>query len=273
MVEVTNLVEYLQTVLAIAKNPSLDKHALFRGHKDAAWDLLPAIARHPFTPNAICKRKNDHSAERTLFRVFQTHAANLLSSSAHLGDMKERSWRILAIARHHGVPTRLLDWSLNPLAALFFAVEGQPAKCSPNVKLCKRCRNGEAHDSAVHVLLDRDPFTLEGLARSNKNREAPLYAYNDGVGIIRVPHISPRIVVQGAMFTIRKDPTVPIESDATIHIPWVRREQINRDLNTSGINRATLFPDLDGLGQYLCNEAKYFDPSRGVRSVAGVPAK
>lgn len=110
-----------------------DKIAIFRGHRDIAWKLVPTISRPPFiNPTAFCKKSNDDSAERSLFWLFKGYTASIMDSWISQGESKEVSWRKLVVAQHHRLPTRLLDWTTNPLVALFFAVEGNPEKCKVN---------------------------------------------------------------------------------------------------------------------------------------------
>ena len=165
------------------------------------------------------------------------------------GGNREVGWRALVVAQHHGVPTRLLDWTSNPLVALFFAVEGE-------------AENG--NDSAVHVLKNTSPFTISGLARDDKNHDAPRYAFDDNVGVVRPPHISPRVIAQGSVFTIRKDPGEPVRQDVEIRIPAARRAQIVRELDRLDINRKTLFPDMDGISNYLKWACRHWQKVRGI---------
>ena len=84
---------------------------IFRGQAKA-WDLLPALFRdRDRTPQEV------EEFESRLLVEFKSRSPYLLPSTP--GD----EWDWLSLAQHHGLPTRLLDWTANPLMALFFAVE------------------------------------------------------------------------------------------------------------------------------------------------------
>ena len=267
MEEALNTRQFLEILEARVGHAAYDQLALYRGHRDIAWKLLPSIARPPFSgPAAFCKDEHDHSAERTIFLLFREYAASHLSSIVSQGKGNEKDWQRLVVAQHHGLPTRLLDWTTNPLVALFFAVEGRSERCVQGTDHCQWCAGNDIHDSVVHVLKGRDAFTVAGLARSSANGEAPLYAYDDEPGVLRPPTISPRIAAQGGMFTIRKNPGKPIDPDLSIRIPHTSRQSIQRELDGIGINRSTLFPDMDGLAAHLRWSCRFWNVERGVRS-------
>jgi hypothetical protein len=101
----------------------------FRGHADASWKLLPGVLRNPFvnrvkqlvlnpTDPGEVKLGIDIS-ERMINNEFRTEGASLLPPRAEPVD-------IYFTAQHYGLPTRLLDWTQNPLAALFFAANEIP---------------------------------------------------------------------------------------------------------------------------------------------------
>lgn len=264
--EPENIEEFLALVRKRIGITAHDKLAIYRGHRDIAWKLVPKIARPPFVvPAAICKRRDDKSAERTLYVLFREYGASMMADWISQGTDKEVSWRRLLVAQHHGLPTRLLDWTLNPLVALFFAAEGPPEKCSEG-KHCKFCHGSGTHDSAVYALTNKDPFTLGGLSRYDSNKEAPLYGFDDNPGVLRPPNISPRISAQGSIFTVRKKPQMPIQPSMSIRIPHARRAEILEQLERVNINRSTLFPDLDGLSAYLQWECRRWDTTRGVNA-------
>ena len=95
---------------------------LFRGVADAkAHDLVPSIGR-------VTKLKGQSLAkitreERHWLKRFRLEGAQYVSGEPDF-------WEWMAVARHHGLPVRLLDWTRNPLVALYFAVwdnNGTPA--------------------------------------------------------------------------------------------------------------------------------------------------
>ncbi len=97
----------------------------FRGHAKVCWKLLPGVLRDDFINrvNELNGWPNDprlvdtaiESAEKSINDQFRREGAALLQSNANRVD-------VYFLAQHYDLPTRLLDWTANPLAALFFAV-------------------------------------------------------------------------------------------------------------------------------------------------------
>ena len=264
---VHDLVGFTGAVRDLVGEVAQDRLAAYRGHADIAWKLVPNIARPPRfrVPDAFCRAPGDQSAERALFVFFRDSAAALMPAWVSEGSDKEISWRKLVVAQHHGLPTRLLDWATNPLAALYFAVEGDTRKCkAADPASCKFCHGRGDHDSVVYVLTNRMGFSVAALASNDKNGLAPLYAYDDNVGLLLPPHISPRIAAQGSIFTIQRDPGKAIQPDVTITIPFKKRASILRGLDGLGVNRKTLFPDMEGLASYLQWSCQFWNSDRGI---------
>ena len=94
-----------------AKRPHAHVRVWFRGQQDATWRLEPGIYRsHIPAPN----EDERLILERHLNQDFQIEAAGLLSG-------RETRAELYFLQQHYGLPTRLLDWTHRPLAALYFA--------------------------------------------------------------------------------------------------------------------------------------------------------
>ncbi len=86
-------------------------HWVFRGHSNINYELIPSVGRGQHTS------RSREKYERSLFDIFRREAHGFLPTTP------ASEWEWLSFAPHHGLPTRLLDWTHNLLVALYFAVE------------------------------------------------------------------------------------------------------------------------------------------------------
>lgn len=174
----------------------------------------------------IFRNKVAEESEVAIFNEFQRHIPAY--SSVDTSSL----WNVMALAQHHGLPTRLLDWTTNPLVAAYFACEGESDS-----------------DSAVWFVWGFDNENTPPLPASPTSIERIFY--------VTPWVISPRIQAQSGEFTAHPNGK-PISEFLTcedrilkILISKEVRLRILLQLDLIGINRRTLFPDLDGLAQYL----------------------
>ena len=214
---VTSLAQYLDTV---EKPLSF----LYRGVPRKDYELIPSIGRG-WTKG----RKPLLSVERTMFQEFCRRAI------PRLEYRPTTAWEWLMVAQHYGMPTRLLDWTENALAALFFA-----------------CAADQDTDGAVYVL----GSTIKQL--DVQKVSSPFDVADDFY--ISPPHISARIAAQAAFFTVSKNPCEPLVSGVTrkLIIDAQAKHWLARDLTRYGTNSATLFPDLAGLATQIAFETACF---------------
>jgi len=216
---VNDLLDYV-----LRKRQDPEDEWIFRGQREFGWDLIPRIDRMEFKNYRVFRtppwRREQH--EQRLLIDFQKGAR------PHVSVEPTKWWEWLAIAQHHGLTTRLLDWTANPLAALFFAVEELESQ----------------GDSAVWC------YHHEGKSWMSEENHDPFKIRE--VTSFRPPHVTPRITVQAGCFTAHPEP--PDVDDEHWHGERVRirvtrdsRLGLRRDLAKLAVTRATLFPDLDGL--------------------------
>ncbi len=215
----TKTIESVDDLLGIVRDYTTAT-VIYRGVKSSSYQLIPKIGRR--------RKGRDNDSleikdERYILRLFKQRGI------AHLNRTPADDWEWLAIAQHHGLPTRLLDWSRNPLVAAYFAVAEE--------------HDGESaiytyrSNTALNVEKNPDPFKVTRVSRIVPN------------------HTTVRITVQSGLFTIHPSPTEPFAGNDSevekILIPSNSRKSIKTTLDKVGINVASLFPDLDGIAGYI----------------------
>lgn len=199
---------------------------IYRGVSDADYPLVPKARRLGL----------ECSVERHLFRAFCRELP------AYGVEPAASEWQALALAQHHGVPTRLLDWTENPLVAAFFAVRGNAN------------RDGAIYSlNTVSVYDDHvSPFELRRIAK------------------FRPHHVTRRITAQRGLFTIHPASAGVLAVGDSRHKAYrVRYAVVSKaaksklvwDLSRISVNSRSLFPDLDNLATFLTWSYTTEDPS------------
>ncbi|MCP5119184.1 MAG: FRG domain-containing protein, partial [bacterium] len=125
------------------RQSQVNVRTLFRGQSDARWAPQAGIDRRQFEEYRRWRGQTRAAHESFLLERFKRSARPYISIEPL------NTWEWIALAQHHGLATRLLDWTFNPLAALFFAVEGRaPGRVDSGVWIYQH--TGALHDEAVN---------------------------------------------------------------------------------------------------------------------------
>lgn len=208
---ITKISDYINHI----SHELIENQWIFRGHEDFSFPLKPSVAR--IKP----KEKTIQIMESDMLEEFQRRYLSVPTDG----------WGLLALAQHHGLPTRLLDWTQNPLVAMFFAVD----------------KHSESGGSAVWAYR----YNLVATKELNPFEIKRIHVFHPA-------HVTTRITAQQACFTVHPPPFYDMRRVQRVDEELVKftikrkyRTQIKNDLDRLGINCASLFPDLDGLCKYL----------------------
>ena len=226
-------------------------HFAFRGSPDGRASLTTSLAR--VSP----------PAERHLLRNFRKFAR----SSAVPGDSV---WNWLTLGAHHGLPTRLLDWTFSPYVALHFATDRPGDFKRDGAVWCVDYVAAHRHlPPPLRRLLDEesaDVFTTEMLGHAAPTLERfDRLATEPFLVFLDPPSLDERIVNQFALFSLLSGPDLALHQWLAGHprlshrivIPASLKWEIRDKLDQANVTERVLFPGLDGLSRWL---ERYYTP-------------
>jgi len=229
---------------------------VYRGLTSAGRPLRTSLSRLAAAPGDI---------EHHLVRNFRKYARSWLSPT-------DSVWDWLSLGQHHGLPTRLLDWTFSPYVALHFATAVQSAYDTDGVVWCVDYSSVHQHLPAKlgEVLRNEgaDVFTTELLADA-----VPDMASFDGLAgetgpfavFFEPPSLDDRIVNQAAVFSVLagswdgldewlgEHPGVARRVVVPAELKWEARDRLDQ----ANVTERVLFPGLDGLALWL---RRYYGP-------------
>ncbi|HJR60049.1 MAG TPA: FRG domain-containing protein [Vicinamibacterales bacterium] len=208
-----------------------------------------------------------HRLELALLRNFRKYAR---VEGAETGSI----WNWLALGQHHGLPTRLLDWSYSPLVALHFATENLAEFDQDGAVWCINFveANKRIPRRLQQILTQEasDTFTVEMLAGFDTLRQFDALSRKPFVVFLEPPAVDRRILNQLALFSLMSDPAAVFDDWLREHpelcrrvvIPASVKWEIRDKLDQANVNERVLFPGLDGLSRWL---ARYYTPTGPTR--------
>ena len=211
--------------------------AMFRGQANISWPLLPSIARF---------------AERIIGYDAIAHLeAHLLERFKQFG-VPFRDFRDLPVieqllhAQHYGLPTRLLDWSTNPLKALFFAVE-DPSFDKVDGAVFSTWPDFWS-EGTKHVLEENEfvAFFPELVHERISAQDACFIAFPLSEESMSVPELTFSTLPRG----------LPVLQK--IQIPAASKMDLRRQLSTLGITHRSVYPGLEGTTRWIKSELSNF---------------
>jgi len=200
--------------------------------------------------------------------AYERHEGHLVRNFrkyAHRDAVQEDSiWNWLALAQHHGLPTRLLDWTFSPYVALHVATENPRRFHADGVIWCvDYVQSNRYHPERLQrILADEgsDVFTAEMLDRIARClQEFQALAGRTFPVFLEPPSLDDRIVNQFALFSLMSRPRARMDA-------WLRRRpelcrriilpaelkwEVRDKLDQANITERVLYPGLDGLGRWL----------------------
>lgn len=278
--EIYRVSDYIRFIEAETAGYVNNQLFMYRGESRTDYVLIPSLYREKTVDGVTSKVYLKERDERGIIQEFITEAASY-SNTLRIED----AFRWVQYAQHFGVPTRLLDWTINPLVALYFA-----------------CVSNQDADGKVYVLQSQSytQRTYNQFVDELDNRSIDIVANNmicygeKGFTypvVIRPFYFDKRMSAQSSCFMIWGDKKEPfdemlkqleegepcvavrkivkdnkeilvdeIKSALSEYIvPAKYKKRILHELDAINVNQATLFPGLDGIGKSIEWRSNYFN--------------
>jgi hypothetical protein len=227
-------------------------YAVYRGVAHPQWSLLTSLDRLGGTNPPHSKA----DVEEHILRNFMRYARPFLPQSA------ANDWELLITAQHHGLPTRLLDWTYSLLVAVHFATLGNE-KCD---RIVWRLNWRELHEHfelkpLAFLVSDLDRVLQEKGYKSVWDLFSAKNESNLFVCMLEPPALDARIFSQNAAFTLASIKTRGLDEIlrecglekclTKFVIPTAKVEFIRDQLDLCGVDERRVFPDLDGVAEEI----------------------
>lgn len=218
----------------------------YRGHRDSSWRLEASTFR----------TESHRSSERAMLARFRQEAAAAGLQYAFDG------WGWITFAQHHGLPTRILDWSQSPLVALYFASEPDPASESTGIDppgeffvldpLGLNKEAGDSDDGHPRLLTDNDSKAKDYLpGRDGENSSKPR--------AVVAPMVFDRIRFQTGTFSVEQSSPTPSDPEPlrtatsiqTFSVPGETKSALRAELDALGFNEVSIYRDLDRIARRI----------------------
>ena len=223
----------------------------FRGLTCVDHDLSSSLVRLAGARGDVAK------LELSLLRNFRKYAHEQTAGGV------DSIWHWLAVAQHHGLPTRLVDWTYSPFTALHFATENPQDYGVDGVVWCVNfVEANKGLPKRLKAILEdehSDMLTVEMLSGFPSLRAFDALAHDPFVVFIEPPSLDARILNQFALFSLMPSPSARLDDWLAAHpdlcrrviVPAELKWEVRDKLDQANINERTLFPGLDGLSRWL----------------------
>lgn len=248
---------------------------------EASGSHRPGLAHSTLVFRGLARSSYSHVSSLARlegdYAALEPHLVRNFRKYAHRASPGTTVWDWLALGQHHGLPTRLLDWTFSPLVALHFATASWPEE--DGTLLAVDCaRTHRLLPESLRAPLEREGalvFTTEMLGEAARDLTSFDRLTTDRPFLVffEPPSLDERVVNQSSVLSATSRPTLQVEQWLGEHprlwrgwtIPTRVKAEIRGRLDQAGFTERMLLPGLDGLAAWL---RRYYTPGTTGQSEA-----